>query len=217
MTRTQGCRKHIDKTAKVCHLKPETVKEIQRVLDFCEEHPQIEGLSTDAVKPLISIQDPKIKATAISHVEKLANRKTPTGGAYKKKVTKPMVEAIIKKVLPSETSPTESCAGNRPDSPPSPFMRSTVMQFSTSDRDRAALNMLPPSTQPLPAMKSQEQQRHDREESLDLRIDAVLDLFPSARHRQNIDRLMQDHPAYFRTKASVVSAALDMFVEKFRP
>jgi hypothetical protein len=105
--RTQGCREKIHKAAELCGLSPETVAEIDRVAGFVKENPQICGLTTDAVKPLMAIPDPEKQKEAISHVEKALNRKTPTGGTYKKKLTKPEVEKIVEKVLPSEKPKTE--------------------------------------------------------------------------------------------------------------
>jgi len=40
-----------------------------------------------AARPLLSISDPQIKEKAISHVENVLNRKTPTGGDYTQKLT----------------------------------------------------------------------------------------------------------------------------------
>jgi hypothetical protein len=102
--RTQACRDKIHKTAKGCGLSPETVAEIDRVTGFVDEHPeapQICGLTTDAIKPLMAISDPEKRQEAISLVEKSLNRKTPTGGTIKKRLTKPEVEKIIEKVSPA--------------------------------------------------------------------------------------------------------------------
>jgi hypothetical protein len=100
--RSQECRKHIEKTGKLCHLKPETIKEVQKVLDFCYEHPEVSDLSTDAAEALMKIPDPEIQQKAISAVGKTLNRKTPTGGTIKKRLTKPEVQKVIKKVSPPE-------------------------------------------------------------------------------------------------------------------
>ena len=105
--RTQACREKIHKTAESCGLSPETVAEIDRIAGFVKENPQLCGLTTDAVKPLIKISDPEKQKEAISHVEKTLNRKTPTGGTYKKKLTKPEIEKIVEKVLPSEKPKSE--------------------------------------------------------------------------------------------------------------
>jgi len=106
--RSQECRKHIQKTGKVCNLKEETINEVQKVLDFCEDHPEISQLSTDAAKALMDIPDPMVQQKAISHVGNALNRKTPTGGTYKKRLTKPEVEKAIKKILPPENVIKES-------------------------------------------------------------------------------------------------------------
>jgi hypothetical protein len=107
--REQACREKIHKTAELCNLSPETVTEIDRIAGFVKEHPHISRLTTDAVKPLMAISDPEKQQEAISHVEKTLTRKTPTGGTYTKRLTKPEVEKIIEKVLPSETPKTETC------------------------------------------------------------------------------------------------------------
>jgi len=44
-------------------------------------------ISAKALKPLINEKNEEIKQKAISHVEKLVNRKTPTGGKYNKTPT----------------------------------------------------------------------------------------------------------------------------------
>ena len=107
--RSQECRKHIQKTGKVCKLSEKTMDEVQKVLEFVEDHSQISDLSTDAAKALMDIPDPVIQQKAISHVANALNRKTPTGGTYKKRLTKPEVEKVIKKVLPPENVKKESC------------------------------------------------------------------------------------------------------------
>ena len=106
--REQACREKIHKTAERCKLAPETVAEIDRVTGFVKEHPEISRLTTDAVTPLMAISDPEKQKEAISHVEKSLNRKTPTGGTYKKRLTKPEVEKIVEKVSPSENPKAES-------------------------------------------------------------------------------------------------------------
>jgi hypothetical protein len=223
MTRTQGCRKHIDKTARICHLKAETVKEIQRVLDFCEKHSEISDLSTDAVTPLMAIQDKEIRGKAISLVGNALNRKTPTGGNIKKRLTKPQVEQIVERVLPPETVKSETGDNSSSDctvTAPLP-VRSVITQTPVSDLKLATLNIPPPSTQPLPRIshgtKTQAEIRQERAELLDSKIGDFLDLMPSTRFRTNIERFMEDVPATFPTMASVVAAALDLFVEKWKP
>jgi hypothetical protein len=118
--RSQECRKHIQKTGKVCKLSEKTMDEVQKVLEFVEDHSQISDLSTDAAKALMDIPDPILQQKAISHVENALNRKTPTGGTYKKRLTKPEVEKVIKKVLPPETVKKESCVLKPSDSEKEP-------------------------------------------------------------------------------------------------
>ena len=56
------------------------------------------GLSEGAARPLFTEKNPVVKAKAISHVEKLLKRETPTGGKYKKKITIGEVKIGIKKI-----------------------------------------------------------------------------------------------------------------------
>lgn len=80
-----------------CEKHPETAREIDRYLDFIEEYPDMSGLAERTVKPLINEQNEEIKQKAITHVEKIAIRETPTGAKYKKKITgKDVVKALAK-------------------------------------------------------------------------------------------------------------------------
>ena len=102
--RTQACRDNIQKAAEICGLSPETIKEIERVSGFVKDHPEaphICVLTTDAIKPLMAISDPEKQQEAISIIEKTLNRKTPTGGIIKKRLSKPEVEKAIEKVSPT--------------------------------------------------------------------------------------------------------------------
>jgi len=122
--RTQACREKIHKTAELCNLSPETVAEIDRVAGFVKENPTLSHLTTDAVKPLMAISDPEKQQEVISLVEKSLNRRTPTGGVIKRRLTKPEVLKTIEKVLPSEKPEPESCdvsptlSGVKPAVPP---------------------------------------------------------------------------------------------------
>jgi len=107
--REQACREKIHKTAELCNLSPETVAEIDRVAGFVKENPTLSHLTTDAVKPLMAISDPDKQQEVISLVEKSLNRRTPTGGVIKRRLTKPEVLKTIEKVLPSEKPEPESC------------------------------------------------------------------------------------------------------------
>lgn len=107
--REQACRERIHKTAELCNLSPETVAEIDRVAGFVKENPSLTHLTTDAVKPLMAISDPEKQQEVISLVEKSLNRRTPTGGVIKRRLTKPEVLKTIEKVLPSENPKTETC------------------------------------------------------------------------------------------------------------
>jgi hypothetical protein len=103
--RTQECRLNIDKAADACGLDDETVRQVKSVADFCEDKPEISGLSTNAVMPLIRIQDEDIRDKAISSVSNsLKLGKHPITGKFLKKnrlterdITK-IIDTIIKEV-----------------------------------------------------------------------------------------------------------------------
>jgi len=59
-----------DSCADACGLDDETVRQVKSVADFCEDKPDMSGLSTRAVMPLIRIQDEDIRGKAISSVSK---------------------------------------------------------------------------------------------------------------------------------------------------
>jgi len=119
--RSQECRKHIQKTGKVCKLSTKTMDAVQKVLEFVEDHPQISDLSTDAAKALMDIPDPIIQQKAISHIENALTRKTPRGGSYKKRLTKPEVEKVIKTVSPPENVKKELYVAKPPVSKKEPI------------------------------------------------------------------------------------------------
>ena len=94
---------------------------VQKVLEFVEDHPQISDLSTDAAKALMDIPDPIIQQKAISHIENALTRKTPRGGSYKKRLTKPEVEKVIKTVSPPENVKKELYVAKPPVSKKEPI------------------------------------------------------------------------------------------------
>jgi hypothetical protein len=63
-----------------------------------------------------------------------------------------------------------------------------------------------------PAPPSGEEKRQ-REQVLEDHIEALLGMLPSARHRTNVDRIMEDNPRTYPNRASVLTAALDMLAE----
>ena len=152
--REQACREKIHKTAELCNLSPETVAEIDRVAGFVKENPTLSHLTTDAVKPLMAISDPEKQQEVISLVEKSLNRRTPTGGVIKRRLTKPEVLKTIEKVLPSENPKTESCdvsptlSGVKPAVPPTspqfPVEKLTVPEVEYEP------HVVAPVTSPIP-------------------------------------------------------------------
>ena len=202
--RTQQCRDKIHKTAELCGLSHETVAEIDSVTGFVEEHPSICGLTTDAIKPLMKIPDDDKRQEAISHVEKTLNRKTPTGGIIKKRLTKPEVEKIIEKVLPSEKPKTETCV---------------ISPAISEVKPQNVSIQLPPPRPPTPVPathKTVERVRKEKAEQLDRAVNAMLDLMPSTRFRSIIDEKREQSPGEFKTSAEVITRALDFFAEKWK-
>ena len=115
--RTHYCRiKIVEGAGEKCDVSPDTISDLKKVLEFVEKHSDLQGLATRPIKALMSIPDPEIQEKAILHVEKTLNRKTPTGGKYKKRLTEPEVENIIKKVSPPVPEPEKpkpvNTAGN---------------------------------------------------------------------------------------------------------
>jgi hypothetical protein len=72
-----------DSCADACGLDDETVRQVKSVADFCEGKPEISGLSTNAVMPLIRIQDEEVRDKAISSVSNaLKSGKHPITGKF---------------------------------------------------------------------------------------------------------------------------------------
>ena len=94
--RTQWCREHIDQTVVECGLSEETLREVKAANKLCDEHPEISGLSTLALRPLIRERDGAVRAKAISSVKAvLLKNKRITG-----KKVKAIVTAIREETLP---------------------------------------------------------------------------------------------------------------------
>ena len=68
--RTQDCREKVDWLVAHCGLSEESKRELSEAWDFCECNPEISGLSTNALRPLIREKDPEIQAEAISAMRK---------------------------------------------------------------------------------------------------------------------------------------------------
>lgn len=88
-----------------CHKCESAVRQIESYIDLADglekqgipQERTFVGLPETVARPLIAIQDEEIKAIAISHVENILKRETPTGGAYTEKITTKDVEQIIQK------------------------------------------------------------------------------------------------------------------------
>jgi hypothetical protein len=105
--RTQYCRDHIDKTAEMCGLSVESVREIKKAADFADQHPEFRESGTNAIIRIMRIKDPEVKALVVLSLRGALRRTTPTGGRYKTSVSEADVKMAIKKA--SHTS--EPCGG----------------------------------------------------------------------------------------------------------
>ncbi len=87
MMRTQECRGKIDWIIEHCEgLNAETIRELKNAQEFCDIHPEISGLSTHAVQPLIRAKDPEVRDMAIEFVGKsLESGKNPVTGRFSSK------------------------------------------------------------------------------------------------------------------------------------
>lgn len=80
-----------------CEKHPETAREIEKLLDFIDEHPDLSVLSAKAVRPLIREKDPVVRDKAIVSVGKsLESKKNPATGRFS---NKPPTERDVKKVI----------------------------------------------------------------------------------------------------------------------
>jgi protein gp37 len=104
--RTQDCREKVEWICEHCGLSEGSKRKILNALKEGEANPQICGLSTHAIQPLIQERDPEIKEKAILHIENFLNRKTPQGGQYNKPPTEKQVREIIDKVKEQKSIPT---------------------------------------------------------------------------------------------------------------
>lgn len=228
--REQACREKIHKTAELCKLSPETVAEIDRIAGFVKENPALTHLTTDAVKPLIAIPDKDKQKEAISIVEKVLNRKTPTGGIIKRRLTKPEIKKIVEKVLPSEKPKTEPCDESQAVSEVKPKPVNNAGNYQPGDLTRTNLPPQPSLaaqqkakepefyniSEPAATPKTQTQIKKEKAERLDLAVDAFLSLMPSSKTRNNIKEIMEKFPQ-FTAQADVIDMALDFMNGKWKP
>jgi len=67
--KSQWCREHIDETAKHCGLDDETVRVTKQAAIFCEKHPVLEPLATDAVLVIARMKSPAGQDATIKKIE----------------------------------------------------------------------------------------------------------------------------------------------------
>ena len=190
----------------MCNLAPETVAEIDRVTGFVEEHKDLSRLTTAAIKPLMRIKDPEKRQEAVSIVEKTLNRKTPTGGVIKKRLTKPEIEKIIEKVLPSETPKIDAAIVSTPVPVVKPEPKPLIGMHPVSFKFTPTLPITPP-----PILKTQEQIRKEKMALLEEACELMLDRMSSTRFRGIIAQAIEDSPREYENASSVIAAALDLF------
>jgi protein gp37 len=117
--RTQECREHIDAAAEMCGLDAETVRQVQQAADFVDAlpddvKPEISGLSTHALKPLIRESNAAVIAKVASSISNMSKAETnrSAGGKFKKKpkrITERMVRDVLREVK-KELVPLEDIA-----------------------------------------------------------------------------------------------------------
>jgi hypothetical protein len=210
--RTQNCREKIHKTAEKCGLSPETVAEIDRVSGFANDKPQICGLTTDAIKPLMKISDPEKQKEAISLVEKSLNRKTPTGGVIKKRITKPEVEKIVKKVDPTaipEKQPVLKAIENPATAPkfksfleddPAPAKEESIKAYTLADKVAGIPAPIVTAPQPL-----------EKPKDINYYADGLFDKFGEVTKKE-VMQLMKDNPTW-KKKADVFYFGVQALVD----
>jgi hypothetical protein len=213
--RTHYCRiKIVEGAGEKCDVSPDTISDLKKVLEFVEKHSDLQGLATRPIKALMSIPDPEIQEKAILHVEKTLNRKTPTGGKYKKRLTEPEVDNIIKKVSPPVPEPEKpKPVNNAGNHQPGDLVESGLPpQVSLFAREKAKEPEVDANgffvTTPA---KSQAQIRKENLALLEESCDLMLSRMPSARYVTIIELAMSEFPGEFPTKSQVISAALDLF------
>lgn len=104
--KSQWCREHIDETAKHCGLDDETVRVTKQAAIFCEKHPVLEPLATDAV---LAIARMKSLADQDTIIKKIAGS-IRAGG-------RPTAETLRGLIKGGEKKPPKA---SKPESEPTP-------------------------------------------------------------------------------------------------
>ena len=97
--RTQECRLKLDWVVDNCEneLDAESIREVRRAAEFCDDHPDLSGFSTKALRPLIREKDAEIKQIAIKKISEDAIGKQHAGRGHKKQITEKDVVQILAK------------------------------------------------------------------------------------------------------------------------
>ena len=99
-----------------CEKHPDTAREIDKLLDFIDEHPDLSVLSAKAVRPLIREKDEEVRDKAIESVKKsLESKKNPVTGRFTNKPpTNRDVVAVIE-TIKEEAKPVPHVSHNGGD------------------------------------------------------------------------------------------------------
>lgn len=84
--RTQECRVKLKWVVENCEkeMDIETIREVEKAVDFCEKEPAFAGFSTRSLRPLITEQDSEIQQKVIAAVESAGNLKQHDFGTERK-------------------------------------------------------------------------------------------------------------------------------------
>jgi hypothetical protein len=198
MTTCVDFYKKWEKNPNWCKKSEKTAQEIERYQTLLKELEEmgvlkervIRAIPRSAAQPLMAISDPEKQKEAISDVANALNRKTPTGGAYKKKLKKPDIEKIVEKVVPPETKKFDGSRSFAPaphsipvtDRPPQPSLAAQMKGEQPAPIQTAA----PAVSQDPVKAKAVEMNRL---------AEALLELMPKSIQLIATD-VMREHPSY---------------------
>ena len=193
--RTQYCRiKIVEGAGEKCHVSPDTISDLKKVLKFVEEHPGLSELPTSAIKPLMAIPDSQEREKATSSVSKaLKSKKNPATGKFTKRVTEKDVLKTIEKVAPSAL----------PE--PQPVLK--AIENPTAAPQTLADKIKEP---PAPVLLTEEQKRRQNREKQIEAAQAFIALIPLSKQNA-ITQFRRD--AHVETDADFLIQAIDLALE----
>lgn len=99
MTRNEECCRKVNWLTEHCDLDIEVARELNKRNKFIDDHPEITGISTNALRPLIRETNEQIKQKAILSLSKaLESKKHPITGKFCNKLVGKDVLATISKI-----------------------------------------------------------------------------------------------------------------------